>query len=386
MLQTMPNHIVHIIAFMICCRLFSIEIFHETKATFFNCHFTKGKLIYYFSIDNINTSLSVVNSNMTITINPAIKVINLQKKFGNIKAVDDVSFEIEEGSIVGILGPNGAGKTTTIRLITGIFQLGSSSQVQIFSNDLTNSPKLLKKKFGIVPEISNAYSDLTVWQNLRFSGTIYGLSNKEITTRAEILLKRFELQDKTHAKTKTLSKGLKQRLNLCLALLHEPPILILDEPMTGLDPFSVNIVRNQILEFKRENKTILITTHNMQEAERVCDRILIMNKGKIIADETPELLLKKIKPASTMVFTLKNDLSYEQNTELNSLFPLMEQKAYQISIVSNTPFKDIMKLGDFLEKNKLSILDFKLQESTLEEVFIHLIKNDIKGGINNVQA
>lgn len=335
---------------------------------------------------NINTSLSVVNSNMSITKNPAIKVINLQKKFGNIKAVDDVSFEIEEGSIVGILGPNGAGKTTTIRLITGIFQLGSSSQVQIFSNDLTNSPKLLKKKFGIVPEISNAYSDLTVWQNLRFSGTIYGLSNKEITTRAEILLKRFELQDKTHAKTKTLSKGLKQRLNLCLALLHEPPILILDEPMTGLDPFSVNIVRNQILEFKRENKTILITTHNMQEAERVCDRILIMNKGKIIADETPELLLKKIKPASTMVFTLKNDLSYEQNTELNSLFPLMEQKAYQISIVSNTPFKDIMKLGDFLEKNKLSILDFKLQESTLEEVFIHLIKNDIKGGINNVQA
>lgn len=322
---------------------------------------------------------------MSLSKKIVLKTINLTKQFGDLTAVDGVSFEIEEGSIVGILGPNGAGKTTTIRLITGIFELENLSQVKIYSSDLTNSAKSLKKEFGIVPEISNAYSDFTVWQNLQFSGTIYGLSKKKIKARALELLKRFKLEDKTHVKTKTLSKGLKQRLNLCLALLHEPSILILDEPMSGLDPISVSIVRNQILELKRERKTILITTHNIHEAQRVCDRILIINKGKLIADQTPEYLLKKIKPSSKLLFSLINPLSSEQDTELKSLFPFMEQKNDQISVVSNNPLKDIAKFSNFVEKYDLSVSNFKLHESTLEEVFIHLIKTDSLGGLENDQ-
>ncbi|MHA1344646.1 MAG: ABC transporter ATP-binding protein, partial [Promethearchaeota archaeon] len=202
----------------------------------------------------------------------AINAINLTKRFGDIIAVNDISFKINTGEIVGILGPNGAGKTTTIRLLTGVFQLENKGKIEIFGENIVKNPRKYKKNFGIVPEISNAFSDYTVLQNLNFSGSIYGLSKKQIEKRVQTLLTQFNLMDKIHSKTKTLSKGLKQRLIFCLALLHEPPILILDEPTSGLDPFSVNLMRKQILQLKKEGKTILITTHNMQEAQNICDR------------------------------------------------------------------------------------------------------------------
>jgi len=306
----------------------------------------------------------------------AIETFNLIKKFGDLTAVDNISFKINEGDIVGILGPNGAGKTTTIRLVTGIFQLENESRVEIYSQDLINTSKELKKNFGIVPEFSNAYSDYTIWQNLNFSGTIYGLSKKKIKERTRILLERFELTDKIQDKTKSLSKGLKQRLNLCLALLHEPPILILDEPTSGLDPLSVSIVRNQILDLKKEGKTILITTHNMQEAQQVCDRILIMNRGKIIADESPDNLRKKFKPSSTLLFKLESTLSVEQKNSLKVLFNVIEEPNNRMSIISNNPLEDISRFNDFVKKNDIKISNFNLKETTLEEVFIHLIKTD----------
>jgi len=293
-----------------------------------------------------------------------------------LTAVDDISFKIYEGGIVGILGPNGAGKTTTIRLITGIFELKEKSRVEIYSEDLTSNPKELKKNFGIVPEVSNAYSDYTVWQNLFFSGTIYGLSKEKIKERAEILLDRFELADKINSKLKTLSKGLKQRVNLCLALLHEPSILILDEPTSGLDPFSVSIVRNQILDLKKEGKTILITTHNMQEAQQICDRILIMNHGKIIADESPDELRKNFKSTSNIMFTLQGKISDESKNALFSLFKTIKIEKNKFNLISENPLEDISKLNAFIQKNGISIQDFTLKETSLEEVFIHLIEKD----------
>jgi len=306
----------------------------------------------------------------------ALETFNLTKRFGDLTAVNDISFKINEGDIVGILGPNGAGKTSTIRLITGIFQLEKESRVEVYSRDLTNSPKKLKKMFGIVPEISNAYSDYTIWQNLNFSGTIYGLSKEKIKERTNKLLERFELTDKMHAKTKTLSKGLKQRLNLCLALLHEPSILILDEPTSGLDPLSVGIVRNQILDLKKEGKTILDTTHNMQEAQQVCDRILIMNRGKIIADESPDNLRKKFKPSSTLLFKLEKILSVEQKNDLKSKFNVIEEPNNRMRIITDNPLEDISSFNNFVKNHNITISNFNLKETTLEEVFIHIIKTD----------
>ncbi len=306
----------------------------------------------------------------------AINVSKLNKRFEDLIAVNNVSFRVFEGEIVGILGPNGAGKTTTIRLLTGIFKLEEKAKIEIFNRDITENLSKYKINFGIVPEVSNAFSDFTVWQNIKFSGGIYGIPKEEIEKRSEELLTQFGLMDKLHSKTKALSKGLKQRLNFCLALLHEPPILILDEPTSGLDPISVKLMRRQILQLKKEGKTILVSTHDMQEAQNMCDRILIMNRGKIIADESPNVLREKFKSTLNVLFKIDGVLSDDQEKTLMDIFNIMKEKnEYYVFSSHNAP-KDISKLYKFLKENSLTISNFKVKEISLEEVFIHLIYED----------
>jgi len=307
----------------------------------------------------------------------AIKVANLSKRFGDLIAVNNTSFEIPRGVIVGILGPNGAGKTTTIRLLTGVFQLEKNAKIEIFDKNITENPIKYKKNFGIVPEISNAYPDYSVWQNLKFSGGIYGISKEKIETRAKKLLSQFDLIDRMHSKTKTLSKGLKQRLNLCLALLHDPPILILDEPTSGLDPISVNLMREQILKLKEEGKTILITTHDMREAQTICDRILIMNKGKIIADQSPKTLREQFKSTSTILFKIEGMLSPEQEKKLSEIVKSVKKKGGYYVFSSDDALKDISNLYQASKTYNIPISELKIKETSLEEVFIHLIKKDL---------
>jgi len=313
----------------------------------------------------------------------AIKVSNLVKRFDDLIAVNDVSFKIFEGEIVGILGPNGAGKTTTIRLLTGIFKLEDKANIEIFNEDITKNLSKYKINFGIVPEVSNAFSDFTVWQNLRFSGGIYGFPKEKVEKRSKKLLEQFGLIDKMHSKTKALSKGLKQRLNFCLALLHEPSILILDEPTSGLDPISVKLMRNRILQLKKEGKTILITTHDMLEAQTICDRILIMNRGKIIADEDPNTLRERFKSTSTIRFKIDGVLSNNQKNTLMDIFDNIKEEDNYYVFSSDDDIKDIFMLYNFSKENNLNISDFKVKETSLEEVFIHLIKKDSisKGGL-----
>ncbi|TKJ25053.1 MAG: hypothetical protein CEE42_08985, partial [Promethearchaeota archaeon Loki_b31] len=213
-------------------------------------------------------------------------------------------------------------------------------------------------------------------QNLKFSGGIYCFPKEKIEKRSKKLLEQFGLIDKMHSKTKALSKGLKQRLNFCLALLHEPSILILDEPTSGLDPISVKLMRNRILQLKKEGKTILITTHDMQEAETICDRILIMNRGKIIADESPDNIRERFKSTSTILFKIDGILSNDQKTSLMGTFDSIKEKNEYYSISSYDVLKDISKLYNYSKENNLEISDFKVKETSLEEVFIHLIKED----------
>jgi len=307
----------------------------------------------------------------------AIKVLNLSKRFEDLIAVNNASFEILQGEIVGILGPNGAGKTTTIRLLTGVFQLEGNAKIEIFGKDITKNPSKYKKNYGIVPEITNAYSDYSVWQNLKFSGGIYGISKEEIEKRSKKLLTQFDLINRLHSKTKILSKGLKQRLNLCLALLHDPPILILDEPTSGLDPISMNLMRKQILKLKEEGKTILITTHDMREAQNICDRILIMNKGKIIADQSPKTLREQFKSSSTILIKIEGVLSAEQEKKLFEIAKIVKEKSGYHVFSSEDALKDISNLYQASRENKITISDLKIKETSLEEVFIHLIKEDL---------
>ncbi len=309
----------------------------------------------------------------------AIRAFNLRKHFEDLIAVDNISFNIRKGEIVGILGPNGAGKTTTIRLLTGIFKLNDQARIEIFEKDMTENPNKYKMNFGIVPEISNAFLNYTVWQNLNFSGGIYGISKEDIEIRAKKLLNQFDLLEKRHFKTKTLSKGLKQRLNFCLALLHEPPILILDEPTSGLDPISAKMMRTYILQLKKEGKTILITTHDLREAQTICDRILIMNRGKIIADESPNYLRERFKSTDSILFKIDGVLSDDLKNKMGDLFKNLKEKNDYLVFSSSNALKDITKLNKFSEENKLKISDLKIEEPSLEEVFIHLINKDSRG-------
>ncbi len=310
----------------------------------------------------------------------AIRAQNLRKSFGPLTAVDDISFSIKKQEIVGILGPNGAGKTTTIRLLTGLFRAHDGSSIQIFDEDMTTNPLLCKSLFGIVPEISNAFSDYSVNQNLQFMGMIFGLAKKEIKERSAALLQQYDLTDKAKTLTSSLSKGLKQRLNFCMALLHDPPILIFDEPTAGLDPISVRVLREQILHLRDAGKTILLTTHDMQEAQKICDRVLIINKGKIIVDETPDVLRAKFGSGRMIFFKPAADLPETLKVSLTTIFPretslkLLKNGYYQCP--SKEPVADIVKIHNFFKDNGISMSDLKLEETSLEEIFIQLIQKE----------
>lgn len=312
----------------------------------------------------------------------AIYVENLQKQFGTLIAVDHITFKIQKQEIVGILGPNGAGKTTTIRLLTGLYPVGSKSGIHIFKWDIKRHPLICKAHFGIVPEISNAFLDYTVRQNIEFSGQLYGLSKTQIQSRSTILLEQFNLQEKANTLTKSLSKGLKQRLNFCMALIHDPPILILDEPTSGLDPVSIKLLREQILQLRSDGKTILLTTHDMIEAQKICDRVLIINHGKIIVDESPDSLRTRFGNGKKISFHPEKELPEQVFHDLKTQFDLGESLHlikngyYQVS--SEKPLIDIAKLHDFTEKHQIVISEIKLEEITLEDIFIQIIQKEEK--------
>lgn len=306
----------------------------------------------------------------------ALDVKNLTFAYDVRNVVDDVSFSIAKKQVIGILGPNGAGKTTTIRLITGVLRLAKNGgSIHILNKNIYREGHKIKSSFGIVPETSNAYLDFTAWQNLMLSGRIYGLSKPQITQKGNALLDTFGLIEKKHAKTRSLSKGLKQRLNFCLALLHEPPILILDEPTSGLDPISMNIVRKRIKTLKNQGKTILLTTHDLDEAEKLCDKVLIMNKGKIVAFKSPDELKREFKTPTEIVFKI--------TTEIDEHLKAKIRKSGNIKIIGNdtfklitlNPFKDIAALHQLLASKDHKTELLKVTSTSLEEVFIKMIKD-----------
>jgi ABC-2 type transport system ATP-binding protein len=218
-----------------------------------------------------------------------IVVTDLVKKFGTTVAVDHISFSVKEGEIFGFLGPNGAGKTTTTRMITGVIPSDAGSVV-VLGHDIRREPVLAKQGFGVVPETSNAYTDLTAWQNLMLMGDLYGLSRARASERASGLLGILGLLERKDQKVQAYSKGMKQRLILAMALLHEPGLLFLDEPTSGLDVQSTQMILTLLRELNQAGTTIFLTTHNMEEANRLCHRVGIIRSGKMVALDAPEKL------------------------------------------------------------------------------------------------
>ncbi|OGC63789.1 ATP-binding protein [candidate division WWE3 bacterium RIFOXYC1_FULL_42_17] len=301
-----------------------------------------------------------------------IKVENLTKEFNSFKAVDNISFDIKEGEIFGLLGPNGAGKTTTIRILTGILKPTKGS-VKIDKYDIQNKPLDAKQLMGIVPETADAYPDLSAYKNLFFIGELYGLQRGNIVKKANKLLELFELKEKIHNKVKTFSKGMRQRLVLAMALMNESKILILDEPTSGLDVKSARLIKTLIKKFNQESKTILLTTHNIEDANQLCDRVAIMNYGKIVAIDSPEKLKDVIQSLSSV------EVSFEKPTDIKD-FKFVDitktvKEGDKIKFYTKNPEGVLFSLVDYAKSSGNKIISLNTLKPTLEDVFVKLTEN-----------
>jgi len=220
----------------------------------------------------------------------SISVSNLTKLYREFCAVNSINFEVKQGEIFGFLGPNGAGKTTTIKMLTGLIS-PTSGTAEIQGRDIHTEIIEIKKTIGVVTEYSNLYDELSVFDNLRFVGQLYGVSRWDREKRIRELLKKFDLESKAEAKFATLSKGMKRKVTIVAALIHTPQVIFLDEPSTGLDVLSARILRVMIKELKALGVTIFLTTHYIEEAEQLCDRVAILVNGAIKTVDTPRNLI-----------------------------------------------------------------------------------------------
>jgi ABC-2 type transport system ATP-binding protein len=241
-----------------------------------------------------------------------IDVSNLTKRYKDILAVDHISFIVKRGEIFGFLGPNGAGKTTTIKMLTGLIQ-PTEGTATIQKKDIRTQIVEIKKIVGVVTEDSNLYDELSVLDNLRFVGQLYGVSPVNREKQIGELLKRFNLESKQEAKFATLSKGMKRKVTIAAALIHSPQVVFLDEPTTGLDVLSARILRAMIKELKALGVTIFLTTHYIEEAEQLCDRVAILVNGTVKTVDTPGNLIattnsKKLEEAFIEITGLKEEI------------------------------------------------------------------------------
>ena len=300
-----------------------------------------------------------------------IEVVDLTKYYGSFLAVNGVSFEVKKGEIFGFLGPNGAGKTTTVRTITGVLR-PSSGEIRVLGYDMLDEREKIKarERMGIVPEMANPYVDLTAMQNLRLMGELYGMERREIEKRSIELLKLFGLYEKRNVKVRAFSKGMRQRLILAMAMISDPELLILDEPTSGLDVISARLIKDVIREEKRNGKTIFMTTHNMVDANELCERIGIIRKGRLIAIDTPEKLKQLVRGSVSVEVSFEPMKLEPSEIASATKVELMGDKA---RVFTNDPDATVKELVHYAERKGLRIVSLKTLSPSLEDVFIKLV-------------
>ena len=309
-----------------------------------------------------------------MTRKAVVEAYGLTKTFGNVKAVDGVSYSVRRGEIFGLLGPNGAGKTTTIRITIGIIP-PDKGEAYILGYNVHKEPVKARRFIGVVPEISNPYPDLTVWDNLMLVGKLYCVPKRILVERARKLLEVLRIQEVYNRKAKALSKGMRRRLLLAMALVSDPDILFLDEPTSGLDIISARIIRSLLLELKKQGKTIVLTTHNINEAGMLCDRVAIMNKGKIIALGTPEEL--KIRFGEYIRILLRFDKEVGVDVikdKLKDSKVVIQGTRITIICGLNDLENVLSELVNLIKSYNLKVEEFQASGPTLEDVFVELIQ------------
>jgi ABC-2 type transport system ATP-binding protein len=302
-----------------------------------------------------------------------IKAERLKKNYGSFNAVNGISFTVKKGEIFGLLGPNGAGKTTTIRMLTGILK-PTEGEVHIGKYNIQKESMEARQIMGIVPEMADAYIDLSAIRNLLLTGELYGIEKEKSIKKAEDLLKMFHLYEKRNQKVKTFSKGMKQRLILAMALMNDADILFLDEPTSGLDVESVRLIRDLIRKFNQEGVTIFLTTHNIKEADLLCDRVAIMNYGKIMAIDRPEMLKSVIKKTSSVEVAFKN-LVEEKVFNFKEIIEV-KKMGDKFQLYGNKMEDIILFLINHSQKTNNEIISLKILEPSLEDIFVKLTQKN----------
>ena len=309
-----------------------------------------------------------------------IQVKNLSKYYNDFCAVDKISLNIKKGEILGLLGPNGAGKTTTLRMLTGFFK-PSSGNINIKNLSIFNESLKIKKLIGYLPESAPLYHNMVVFDYLEYVAKIKGIKKEKRFQRLKRLSKLCGLSQIMHLSINELSKGLKQRVGIAHAMMTDPEILILDEPTSGLDPNQIIEIRDIITRIGKE-KTIIVSTHILSEAEAACNRIVIINKGKIVADDTSENLKQKAQKSSCINLSLYNadsDKVYNLLKEINSSLEIIKKESIKKDIVSF----EIKSLGDIdfrkdiylkIKETNWIIAEFIRESQTLEKIFQELTR------------
>ena len=309
-----------------------------------------------------------------------IKVDNLTKRFGRHSAVSGATFEAAKGEVVGFLGPNGAGKTTTIRILTG-FLPATSGTATVDGLDVGEHPLETRRRIGYLPESVPLYRDMRIREYLRFRGHIKGLRGDSLRRRMDEVIERCGLGDVRRKMIKTLSKGFRQRVGLADALIHDPPLLILDEPTNGLDPNQIRSIRNLIKELG-ESHTILLSTHILSEVEMICDKIVIIDGGTVLASDTPSNLVSTMRSAGRISVEVKADpeRAREKMSALDQVKKVIHERnrgnwgEFSILVESGTDTRE--RLANLAREEGWPLRSLHRHAATLEDVFVELTRKD----------
>ena len=295
---------------------------------------------------------------------------NLTKEYDGLLAVDHVSFEVNRGEVFGFLGPNGAGKTSTIRMLVGLTE-PSEGSASVAGYDIRKEIVEVKRRVGVIPETSNLYDELTAGENLLFASQLYNVPRNERPTRIKELLERFHLTDRRDTKFGKLSRGLKRRVVIAAALVHRPEIIFMDEPTTGLDVVSARSLRKYIQELQKEGTTVFLTTHYIEEADQLADRIALIVKGNIVTVDTPERIKDKVKGTPIVEAVLSrepNKLMIEKLGELGSV----DWDERRISITTGNVMVALESLIHLAKQEGLEVQHIQTLRPSLEDAFVEL--------------
>ena len=305
-------------------------------------------------------------------VQAAVEAIDLVKKFGDLTAVDHVSFTVPTGSVLGLLGPNGAGKTTTVRMLTTLSR-PTSGTARVAGHDVTQEPDAVRRAMGLTGQAATVDELLTARENLWLIGRLAGLARRFVRGRGDELLERFDLADAADRVVKTYSGGMRRRLDLAVSLIAAPPVLFLDEPTTGLDPRSSNDLWQVLRELVADGTTLVLTTQYLEEADQLCDDIVVVNHGKVIAHGTPTQLKDQAGRASVVVTVAEpNDLYRAEEVVRRIAGEAYVESGPRRVTASADGLHEMTLIADAFVEAGIAVDDLGLQRPSLDDVFLHL--------------